>query len=357
MSLLNGLNIRKKPPARASVFGDADDISTAASTDRREPTRVARSSLATEAAVLSGAEAAAAYDYDGVYDALKSADRAGAAARELAKRDRRPMYMADLLSASAARKRDRQRVEDDRLRAEREAEEAAGILPTEKFVTSGYREKLAADDAAREADAGADAEQEQQSAGDVAQFARTQAMQAAQRREAAVAASLGARLDDNVGDDGAHTPRESDVRAFSSSRPGLHVRRNDADEVVDKRELLSAGLNKPVATSRHDGGDDGDGASHLRRDASRDRHRARHDARGHDRGASERSRQDLRQQLAEKDDRERAARAAQERALLDSLKRRNTDAQVAAARQRYLERKRFRDAAARTVASASATTS
>ena len=343
MALVNGLNIRKKVPPQRSIFdsgdgeGDDDDVAQQPTARKPPPTQIARSSLAKEAAELSGAEAAIAYDYDGVYDSLKAADRQQAAEREAAKRDRRPQYMADLLTASDTRKRDRQRVEDDRIRAEREAEEAAGIVPSEKFVTSGYKEKLAADDAAARNSQAHEDDGDHRNGADVGQFTRNLTQKANERREAAVAASLNARLgDDKAVEDDRDTSRRSDP----------HARRNDNGEIVDKRELLAAGLNRPAPSSRDARADET--THHLHRGHRPSSHRDRyHDGGGrYDRRGGGREQADLRRQLAEKEDRERQVKRARDEALLASLARRTTDAEVEAARQRYFERVRRKKASA-----------
>ena len=130
--------------AEASVFARA-----APKKKGGRPTAVVNAQLATfNALSQKAAEAAAAvedpsiYDYDGVWDSMKTVDRKKAKAEELDALERKPKYMENLLQSAEIRKRDALRAKEKMLAKERE-EEGEEFKDKESFVTGAYKKQQA----------------------------------------------------------------------------------------------------------------------------------------------------------------------------------------------------------------------
>jgi hypothetical protein len=80
------------------------------------------------------------YDYDGVWDVMKSADREKKKAEEEDALQRKPKYMENLLQAAETRKRDQLRAKERLLQKEREAE-GEEFADKEQFVTAAYKKQ------------------------------------------------------------------------------------------------------------------------------------------------------------------------------------------------------------------------
>jgi hypothetical protein len=124
---------------------------------------------------------------------------------------------------------------------------------------------------------------------------------------------------------------------------GAHIAINDEGQIVDKRQLLSAGLNvapkpKPSASASA-------AAAAARAAANKPRFDSGHQAAR----ASQRARQTemVAQQLEEKARQEAEAEAARQREIAERTRTRKTETDVSSARERYLARKREREEAAK----------
>jgi coiled-coil domain-containing protein 55 len=80
------------------------------------------------------------YDYDAVWDDMKSVDRKKKKAEELDAAERKPKYMQSLLESAEIRKRDQLRAKEKMLQKEREAE-GEEFADKESFVTSAYKKQ------------------------------------------------------------------------------------------------------------------------------------------------------------------------------------------------------------------------
>ncbi|KAI5283105.1 hypothetical protein KEM52_003519, partial [Ascosphaera acerosa] len=196
------------------------------------------------------------YDYDGVYDSLRAAEEAAKAQVAAAATREGPRYVRALLQSAETRRRDQLRARERLLQREREAEGDA-FADKEKFVTAAYQaqqeearrleeeeERRARDEEARRR-AGAGMvglyreilargedrhEAAVRAAGELAERRR--------RGEAvAVAETPAGAEDDGDGD------ADAKKRAAELNARGARIATNEEGEVVDKRQLLSAGLN------------------------------------------------------------------------------------------------------------------
>lgn len=181
------------------------------------------------------------YDYDSVYESLHAKPAFGAS---LADQEKRPKYMSNLLAAAETRKRDQLRAKEKLLAKEREAE-GDEFADKEKFVTAAYKRqqeqnrRLEEEEAAREREA---EERRRREGGGLKGLYKNMLEKTEQNHAVIVKAveeakSRGpeAKLDEGkreaVGKSEADLAREK----------GAII--NEDGQVVDKRQLLNAGLN------------------------------------------------------------------------------------------------------------------
>lgn len=119
---------------------------------------------------------------------------------------------------------------------------------------------------------------------------------------------------------------------------GKHVQLNDDNQIIDKRELLSAGLNLSGKNTR-----DLASLRKSRTPATKDQSSVIHTAVGaaaSRREIEQRRRRELERQVAEEERQVQAAQKAEVEAREQQVKRRNDDHAVQSALDRYRERKR-----------------
>ena len=119
---------------------------------------------------------------------------------------------------------------------------------------------------------------------------------------------------------------------------GKHVQLNDDNQIIDKRELLSAGLNLSGKNTR-----DLASLRKSRTPATKDQSSIIHTAVGaaaSRREIEQRRRRELERQVAEEERQVQAAQKAEVEARERQVKRRNDDHAVQSALDRYRERKR-----------------
>lgn len=129
----------------------------------------------------------------------------------------------------------------------------------------------------------------------------------------------------------------ADVELASLARAeGKEVELNDDGQIVDKRELLSAGLNLSLPNTRHLG----KSTANAPTETEVVHHRAVGTAASR-REINERRAREIQQQVVEEQERvERQMKENVERALQRAVTKRNNETDVESARARYLERKR-----------------
>lgn len=121
------------PPSKSS---SATNTSTPKDTNLAPLPRASRKAQE-EALALD----ASVFDYDGMYDQLKSRERAAEAAKKAESDDRKPKYMDNFLASAQTRKLDRLRAEEKMLAHERE-KEGGQFEDKEKFVTEAYKKQM-----------------------------------------------------------------------------------------------------------------------------------------------------------------------------------------------------------------------
>lgn len=327
-----GLNIKKKTqpqppqasrPAPLAAFdqGDSDDEASA-----NIPRPFTGGTYQNAADVEEFSEV---YDYDGVYDSMKSGDKEAAKAKEIDKRERKPKYMQNLFEMADTRKRDRLRAQDVKLQREREAE-GDDFADKEKFVTKEYRaqqeelRRIEAEELEREI-------QIRAQGGGFGAFKQSILENDLKKHEAAVQASMNAKrtTEPTTEELSVSTDLIHEVQKAESIL-GHKIALNDDNQIVDHRQLLGAGLNKPARSAEHLQ------TSNLSSKPVPVRSQVNL---GERRQQLERQQRQIDQQLRDMRKREADEELAREAAIKEQSKRK-TDGEVSSARERYLARKK-----------------
>ena len=378
MSLKYGLNVKKAgpPPTRKTIFDDEDEdddppsITTGAETaveaietfgndnsipssresgpNGRPPPRTKRQAEVEDREDLSSAEAArsqvkAAEEVDPSifdYDAFHSAKASVTAAQQQAARqdaiDRKPKYVNNLLEAAARRKQDQLLAREKLLQKERE-QEGDEFKDKERFVTGAYKEQQAEARRLEEEERVKGEEEERRKGmlgGGMQGFYRGM-MEERERvhREAVEAAE---KIVEGKGAGVSVAKEKSDVEvAAELMAKGVNVLVNEEGQIVDKRELLSAGLNvAPSGTSK-----DGRGSDHLKTAtrSTQSAFSARND--GGKQAQRERQSRMMEEQLAAQTKRAREEEEEERKKVENAAKSAKTEKDVSDAKARYLARK------------------
>ncbi len=178
------------------------------------------------------------YDYDGVYDSLHAKP---ASATSTADIEKKPKYMGNLLAAAEVRKRDQLRAKEKMLAKEREME-GDEFADKEKFVTGAYKRqqeemrKLEEEESIREREA--EERKRREGGGMKALYKNMLERNEQKHKEIMKAVEDGTGKDDDKADEGL---RKEKSEAELAKERGATI--NEEGQVVDKRQLLSAGLN------------------------------------------------------------------------------------------------------------------
>ncbi|KAJ5473484.1 hypothetical protein N7475_003050 [Penicillium sp. IBT 31633x] len=284
------------------------------------------------------------YSYDAVYDTL----HAKSAKPSVETKSETPKYMKNLLQSAEIRKRDQLRAKDRQLAREREAE-GDEFADKEKFVTSAYKAQQAELRKAEEEEARREKEEEERrkrSGGSgMIGFYRDVLSRGEERHEEVVKAAeekarrvkAGELLEET--ESKGEEEKTDAQKAEDLNTHGARIVVNDEGQVVDKRQLLSAGLNvapKPKAqpsapkagVSRPTVGRPGAGYQGGR--------------------AAQRARQTdmVASQYEERARQEEEVEAARQKEIAEKSRSRKTEGDVSSAKERYLARKREREEAA-----------
>ena len=281
------------------------------------------------------------YDYDDVYDSLHSKPASSSDSI-----DKRPKYMANLLAAAETRKRDQLRAKEKMLAKEREAE-GEEFADKEKFVTGAYRQqqeevrKMEEEELKREAQ---EAERRRRMGGGMTGLYKGILERDEQKHAEVIKAAEELKANKGeAGSDGDEDGREKEKgEAELAKERGAVI--NDEGQVVDKRQLLSAGLNiapKPRSTA----------SSKSSADASAAASRAGTPAGLQGRGGSRQAMRERQSRMVEAQLEQASKRAAddevvQQKELERAAKSRKTEGEITSARERYLQRKKETAAAA-----------
>ncbi|KAF2481246.1 coiled-coil domain-containing protein 55-domain containing protein, partial [Neohortaea acidophila] len=281
---------------------------------------------------------ASIFDYDSFHDAKTSVTDAKKAAARQDAIERKPKYINNLLDAAARRKQDQQMAKEKLLQKEREAE-GDDFADKEKFVTGAYKEQQEETRRLEEEEkAKAELEEKRkgQLGGGMQGFYRGMMDQREQAYQEALEAAAKVEQQDAAKATEERGRKKTDVELAAEMRAkGVDVHVNEEGQVVDKRELLSAGLN--VAPSGKS--TDGRGADHLKTSARpgpsafANRNHASRDAQ------RERQTRMMEEQLAAQAKRAREEEEEERKKIENAAKTTKTEKDVSDARARYLARK------------------
>ncbi|KAL4917197.1 coiled-coil domain-containing protein 55-domain containing protein [Aspergillus aurantiobrunneus] len=356
-----GAKPKVKPLSKTSIFADDDDDESKDNWRKAETTYGLNAPANREYTNLSALHSSkkhaseaqdldpSIYSYDAVYESLHAKpDKKNKGAADGGENG--PRYMTSLLRSAEIRKRDQLRARDRLLAKEREAE-GDEFDDKEKFVTSAYKtqqeelRKVEEEEKARELE---EKERRKKNGGTgMVGFYRDLLARGEEQHDAAMKAAGEAakKIQETGGELPTDTTEEKTEaqKAAELNAQGAHIAVNDEGQVVDKRQLLSAGLNvapKPKtaapATARATPGA-GAGA------------KPRVDSRQTGARAGQRARQTemIAKQLEEQERRREAAEAAQQKEIAERSRSQKSTTEVSSARERYLARKKEREAAAK----------
>jgi len=212
------------------------------------------------------AQDAAIFEYDTVYDAMKTA--ATSAKQKQTEADKAagvldedgrpaPKYIESFLQASVQRKRDRERAEAKKIQRERDAE-GDEFADKEAFVTDAYREQM--ENIRKEEEAEAKRQAQGGGKGVQAFYSNLLSEQSAAHEAAVEAANAAASSSSSASPSRpvqgparpaqAQEPEEESetaalARKIEAARAsGLQVEINDDNQIIDNRSLLTKGLNR-----------------------------------------------------------------------------------------------------------------
>lgn len=340
-------DLEEKPALEevTTIGGVTSSKSTSSSNNKNAPSNKAASKKATpisqygdlsanHTSTLHAATAqsidASIYDYDSVYDSLHSKSSASTTT------SKGPKYMSNLLAAAEVRKRDQLRAKEKLLAKEREAE-GDTFIDKEKFVTDAYKaqqeevRRLEEEEVKREL---AEMERRKKGGGGMVGLYKGILERGEQKHEEVVLAA------EEQAKKGPHTAAVGDGQHEKKEKSEVELARekgavvNDDGQVVDKRELLSAGLNiapKPVS---------------AKPTASATAHPSRPSGpQGRGISSAKQAMRERQSRMLEEQLEEVAKRAVDEDALKReeverAAKRRLTEKDIGSAKERYLARKR-----------------
>ncbi|QIX00818.1 hypothetical protein AMS68_006335 [Peltaster fructicola] len=299
MPLKFGLNVKKAEPIKKSIWDEPeldDDDQPAAEDDvapvrgppkkfgsnvpskgaAGPPTRLKNanvtdngqnaSSLYNANKQIKAAEEAdaAIFDYDTFLDAKNELKEAR---KEVARQEaveRKPKYINNLLDAAARRKQDQLVAQEKLLQRERETE-GDEFADKEKFVTGAYKQQQEETRRVQEEDrarAEADDERRRRQGGGMQSFYRSVMDQTEKSHQEAVEAAARYDKSKSSATTDEVTKNDADLAAEMKAK-GVTVHVNEEGQLVDKRQLLTAGLN--IAPSGQ--GKGASGSDHLKTSA------------------------------------------------------------------------------------------
>ncbi|KAJ7774572.1 coiled-coil domain-containing protein 55-domain containing protein [Mycena maculata] len=286
------------------------------------------------------------YEYDEVWDKMQESKQRQKEAKELESKDRKPKYIHGLLTASTTRKLDYLRAEEKMMQLEREAE-GDEFKDKESFVTQAYKDQMAAVRAAEEEEKKRDELLKKQggASSGMAHFYRKLLEDSEQKHDATVAATqkpdIGPQPNLTITKPPDFTPISDLELAKKAREEGKEVELNDDNQIVDKRDLLVAGLNLSAPNTRRLGD-----RSNTGKDKNSGEEVQAHRAVGTAatrREINERRAREIQQQMEAEEERlKREKDRTDHEAMQRIIAKRNDEDAVQSARERYLQRKRQR---------------
>ncbi|KAI0748213.1 coiled-coil domain-containing protein 55-domain containing protein [Daedaleopsis nitida] len=289
------------------------------------------------------------FEYDEVWEKMQEAKLKQKEAKEADSKERKPKYISGLLASAATRRLDHLRAEEKMIQRERELE-GDEFKDKDAFVTQAYKDQMEELRRAEEEERERDEEEKKKKKGmgtGMAHFYRKLLEESEQQHEQTVAAT---ESKPQIGPHGGpnltitkppdFTPKSDVELARIAKEQGKEVELNDDNQIVDKRELLSAGLNLSAPNTRrlglHVSNKNKNGEENV------ETHRAVGTAASR-REINERRAREIQRQMEDEKQRLKSEKEREEQESANRMvSRRNDESTVKSARERYLERKRRR---------------
>lgn len=278
------------------------------------------------------------YDYDAAYETFHLPKEKKAATDG----DSKPKYMTSLMESSDVRKRDQLRAKEKLLQRERDAE-GDEFADKEKFVTQAYKKQqeemkvMEAEEKKREEEE----EERRRKGGGMTAFHKRMLEKDEERTRLIAEAEAAAAQRNARGEDDTVQAEEEQSEAKMAqnlNEKGARIVVNDDGEVVDKRQLLSAGLNSaPKKPSSQQpttkGHEPGRPQEYWRSSKAQDARSAQR----------ERQSRMMERQIEEIAEKEQQAQVAEQQEQQDKSKSKVSEADKMGARERFLQRKKERE--------------
>ena len=184
------------------------------------------------------------YDYDAVYDSLHAKSASSTSAADI---EKKPKYMGNLLAAAEVRKRDQLRAKEKMLAKERELE-GDEFADKEKFVTGAYKrqqeemKRLEEEEVRKEKEA--EERKRREGGGMKAMYKNLLERDEMKHKEVMKAVEEGKGKDNKADGEEKETKKGKSEAELAKEKGAVT---NEEGQVVDKRQLLSAGLNAASA--------------------------------------------------------------------------------------------------------------
>lgn len=334
--------LQKKTPA-------ADGTSKDKNGDRDSSSDKYTNLSALRSAKLHDAQAskldASVYDYDGVYDTFRPATDTKSKGSDAASSG--PKYMSTLLASTEQRKRDHERAREKAIQRERE-NEGDEFKDKEAFVTSAYKAQQVEMRKAEEDEAKRLEEEEEKRRRGAGMMDFNKRMLEREEERMKAIAEAEERKKNAAGDEGVEgrdmakgDDEDGDVdrKAKDLNEHGARIAVNEEGEVIDKRQLLTAGLNvapkKPGAAKKAE--------PSQARSAERPQGARAGGAQDGRQAQRERQSRMVERQMEQMMEKQREAEEAEQREQQEKNKSKISDDAKMSAKERYLARKRERE--------------
>ena len=280
------------------------------------------------------------YEYDSIFDSMKAASKPRTNQAFLSDpSSRKPKYMSSLLAAAEVRKRDQLRAKERMLQKERETE-GDQFKDKEKFVTEAYKAQQEELQRAEEEERKREEIDRKNGKGGLSGMYRAMLDRDEERHGKLVEAVAAVKSVNPLSEEGGEQEEKGGKEQQPVKPVPSHVEVNDEGAIVDKRQLLTGGLNivtKPKQKSSTASTTAASTATSASSGAYHGKSRAAIESRVRQTRMLE---EQLEQQLKRsREEEESKARQVMER----QAKRGKTDGEVLGARERYLARKKAKE--------------
>ncbi|GAA5896452.1 hypothetical protein JCM6882_001017 [Rhodosporidiobolus microsporus] len=222
------------PPPSSTLAGSRPRVSTATLTKAQKAKQ--KQEIEMDSSV---------FEYDEVYDNMKAAEKVAVEKRKEESTDRKPKYINRLLETAEVRKQDRLRAEDKMIQRERERE-GDEFADKDAFVTPSYLKQQEELRKAEEEEKKREEAEAGKKNGGMTSFLKNYLDSTSAAHDAAVAASTSKKPVFGPTFNVAPPPKQktdAEIAAEAEAKLGRKIELNDDGEILDRRQLMTGGLN------------------------------------------------------------------------------------------------------------------